>query len=255
MAHEGRNNFKANVAIVISANRGIGRSTALALAERGVDLIITFRSNRAEAKKVINSIEKIGQKAVALHLDIGAVDTFARFVTKIQQALRAHWDAERFSYLVNNTGHITLGTTTDLTDADFDGLADVHLQGVFFLTQHLRPLIADGGRIVNISNGLARLTAPGMVASGPMKDAMETLASHMTKELGPRGNADAAIATDFGGLIGDKPEIRKDGASITTLGQAGQSDDIGEMIATLLLSDADQWLNAPRIEVPGGVKF
>ncbi len=139
MPSEDIQNSRANVAIVIGANRGLGRSTALALAERGVDLIITFRSNRAEAKDLIRTIGDLGQKAVAFHLDIGAVDTFVSFATKVQRALRDHWRAQRFSYLVNNTGHVAVGPTAGLTEADFEGLSDVHLKGVFLLTQHLRP--------------------------------------------------------------------------------------------------------------------
>lgn len=256
MSSEYNNSSKANVAIVIGANRGLGRSTALALAERGVDLIITFRSNRAEAKDLVKMIATLGQKAVAFHLDIGAVDTFLKFAKKVQQALRDHWGAERFSYLVNNTGHVAVGPTAGLTEADFEGLSDVHLKGVFLLTQHLRPLIADGGRIINVSSGLTRFTAPGMAASGPMKSALETLTYHMAKELGPRDIKAGTTATDVGsGIIGDNPEMQKDSASITALGRTGQTDDIGKMIATLLVSDADRWVNAPRIEVPGSVKF
>jgi NAD(P)-dependent dehydrogenase (short-subunit alcohol dehydrogenase family) len=255
MPSEDNNSTNANVAIVIGANRGLGRSTALALAERGVDLIITFRSNRAEAKDLVKMIATLGQKAVAFHLDIGAVDTFLRFAKKVQQALRDHWGAERFCYLVNNTGHVAVGPTAGLTEADFEGLSDVHLKGVFLLTQHLRPLIADGGRIINVSSGLTRFTAPGMAASGPMKGALETLTYHMAKEFGPRDVTAGTTATDFGsGIIGDNPEMQKDSASITALGRTGQTDDIGKMIATLLVSDADRWVNAPRIEVPDSVK-
>lgn len=256
MLSEDNNSPTANVAIVIGANRGLGRSTALALAERGVDVIITFRSNRAEAKALIKTIGNIGQKAVAFHLDIAALDTFLGFAKKVQQALRNHWGAERFSYLVNNTGHVAAGPTAGLTEADFEGLSDIHLKGVFLLTQHLRPLIADGGRIINVSSGLTRFTAPGMAAAGPMKGALETLTYQMAKELGPGGATAGTTAMDLGAsIIGDDPEMQKGSASITPLGRTGQTDDIGKMIATLLVADADRWANAQRIEVPGNVKL
>lgn len=242
----------ANVAVVIGANRGVGRSTALALARRGVDVIITFRSNRAEARDVTKTIGRLGRKAIALRLDISARETFGAFTLKVRQLLHDHWDAERFSFLVNNTGHIAAGATSDLTEANFDERADVHLQGVFFLTQHLRTLIRDGGRIVNLSTGLAHLTASGTVASTPVKGVIETLAGHMAQELGPRGH----VAGTTGADAGDSPacsstEIPRPDAAIAMLGRKGQLDDTGEMIAELLLSDADQWTNAQRIRIPG----
>lgn len=253
MTHVESASAGANVAIVIGANRGVGRSTALALARRRVDVILTFRSNRAEAKDVVKTIESLGRKALALRLDVGAADTFTDFAERLRQILRAHWGAERFSYLVNNTGHIAAEAASDLTEARFKERADIHLQGVFFLTQHLRPLIADGGRIVNISSGLARLNASGGVASTPIKGAIEALASHMSEEFGPYGDAAGRLATDFvGSLASDNRALQKGGASITTLGRTGQSDEAGDSIAALLLSDADQWASAPRISVPGG---
>jgi NAD(P)-dependent dehydrogenase (short-subunit alcohol dehydrogenase family) len=129
---------------------------------------------------------------------------------------------------------------------------------VFFLTQKLLPLIADGGRIVNISSGLTRFAFPGSSAYASMKGAVEVMSRYMAKELGPRGIAvnvvaPGAIETDFrGGALRSNPEVQKHVASVTALGRTGQPDDIGPMIASLL-SDDNRWVNGQRIEVSGGM--
>jgi NAD(P)-dependent dehydrogenase (short-subunit alcohol dehydrogenase family) len=128
---------------------------------------------------------------------------------------------------------------------------------VFFLTQKLLPLINEGGRIVNTSSGLTRITVPGSGAYASMKGAVEVLTRYLAKELGPRGIAvntvaPGAIATDFsGGMVRDNPELNKRIADMTALGRVGVPDDIGPMIASLL-SHENRWVNGQRIEVSGG---
>jgi NAD(P)-dependent dehydrogenase (short-subunit alcohol dehydrogenase family) len=128
---------------------------------------------------------------------------------------------------------------------------------VFFLTQRLLPLINDGGRIVNISSGLARFTLPELSAYASIKGAVEVLTRYLAKELGGRGIAvntvaPGAIATDFsGGMVRDNLELNKRIADMTALGRVGVPDDIGPMIASLL-SDENRWVNGQRIEVSGG---
>jgi NAD(P)-dependent dehydrogenase (short-subunit alcohol dehydrogenase family) len=136
-------------------------------------------------------------------------------------------------------------------------MVNIHLKGVFFLTQKLLPLMNDGGRIVNLSSGLTRFTAPGYAAYASMKGAIEVLTKYMAKELGARQIAvntiaPGAIETDFsGGGVRDNPEINKYIASQTALGRVGLPDDIGGAIASLLSQD-NKWVNAQRIEVSGG---
>jgi NAD(P)-dependent dehydrogenase (short-subunit alcohol dehydrogenase family) len=168
------------------------------------------------------------------------------------------WGRDRFDYLVNNAGTSFHAPLWETTEEDFDSLCNIHFKGVFFLTQKLLPLINDGGRIVNISSGLARFTYPGSSAYAAMKGAVEVLTRYMAKELGPRGIAvntvaPGAIATDFsGGIVRDNPEVNRQIASFTALGRAGLPDDIGPMIAALL-SEENRWVNAQRIEVSGGM--
>jgi NAD(P)-dependent dehydrogenase (short-subunit alcohol dehydrogenase family) len=247
------------IAIVTGGSRGLGRNTAVHLARSGTDVIVTYNSNRAEADSAVAEIEALGRRAVALQLDAGAVATFDAFVESIRSVL-AGWGRERFDFLVNNAGTSLHASIAETTEEDFDKLCNVHLKGVFFLTQKLLPLIEDGGRIVNISSGLARFALPGSSAYGAMKGAVEVLTRYMAKELGPRGIAvntvaPGAIQTDFsGGIVRDNPEVNRMVASLTALGRAGLPDDIGPMIASLL-SEANRWVNGQRIEVSGGMQL
>lgn len=245
------------IAIITGGSRGLGRNTAIHLARRGVDLIFTYHSNRTEATSLIREIEAMGRKGAAFRLDTGDVGSFDVFVGEVRDALEA-WARERFDYLVNNAGNSLHADFAATTEAQFDEIVNVHFKGVFFLTQKLLPLINDGGRIVNISSGLARFAFPGSSAYGAAKGAVEVLTRYLAKELGPRritANvvAPGAIQTDFsGGMVRDNPEINKSVAERTALGRAGLPDDIGPMIAALL-SEENRWVNGQRIEVSGGM--
>jgi NAD(P)-dependent dehydrogenase (short-subunit alcohol dehydrogenase family) len=248
---------QSKIALVTGSSRGLGKSTALNLARTGVDTIVTYHSNAAEAAKVVAEIESLGAKAIALQLDTANTKTFDDFVEKVQQSLQEKWQTDRFDFLVNNAGTGTYASFVDTTEADFDHLMNIHVKGVFFLTQKLLPLINDGGRIVNLSTGLTRIILPGYAAYASMKGAIETLTLYMAKELGSRQIAvnvvaPGAIETDFGGGgVRDNPDLNKFLASQTALGRVGLPDDIGGAIASLLSTD-NQWVNAQRIEVSGG---
>lgn len=244
------------IAIITGASRGLGRNTAIHLAQRGVDIIFTFRANESAAQSLMREIEAGGRRAAAFPLDSGDVSAFDHFVEQVRTTLRT-WGRERFDYLVNNAGHSLHKPFEQTTEAEFDRIVNVHFKGVYFLTQKLLPLLNDGGRIVNISSGLARFVLPGTSAYGAAKGAIEVLTRYLAKELGPRQItvnvvAPGAIATDFSdGRVRDNPEYNRRVAMATALGRAGVPDDIGPMIASLL-SDDNHWVNAQRIEVSGG---
>ena len=245
------------ITLITGASRGLGRNTALSVARQGGDVVITYLSNRDQAEKVVAEIQAIGRKAVALPLDTGNTATFAPFAAQLKAALNETWQRDTFDNLVNNAGHGDYALIGDTTEEQFDRLVNVHFKGVFFLTQKLLPLIADGGRIVNLSSGLTRVSTPGWSAYSAVKGAVEVLSVYMAKELGSRGIAvntvaPGAIETDFfGGAVRDTPEFNKFFADITALGRVGGADDIGPMIASLL-SENNRWVNAQRIEVSGG---
>ena len=250
-------NTGTKIAIVTGGSRGLGRNTVINLARRGVNSLFTYRANRAEADKVVSLVAEAGQKAIALPLDTGKVNTFGAFVEQVRKSL-PELGAERFDFLVNNAGTSNHTPFEQTTEEELDGLYNVHFKGVFFLTQKLLPLINDGGRIVNISSGLTRVAFPGSGSYASMKGAVEVLTRYLAKELGPRKIAvntvaPGAVATDFsGGMVRDNPEINKRVAEATALGRAGVPDDIGPMIASLLSED-NRWVNAQRIEVAGGM--
>ncbi|MEG4988409.1 SDR family oxidoreductase [Microcoleus sp. BR0-C5] len=248
---------KTKIALVTGASRGLGKNTALTLARKGVDVIVTYHNSEEDAQNVVSAIAEIGAKAVALQLDTSNTKTFDGFVEQVKQSLQDKWQTENFDYLVNNAGFGVHASFADTTEDDFDRLMNIHVKGVFFLTQKLLPLINDGGRIVNISSGLARFALPGYAAYASMKGAIEVLTRYMAKELGQRQIAvnvvaPGAIETDFnGGAVRDNPEINNFIASQTALGRVGLPDDIGGAIAALL-SEENRWVNAQRIEVSGG---
>lgn len=246
-----------SIALVTGASRGLGRATALSIARSGGDVIVTYQRRADEANAVVAEIEAMARKARALQLDTGDAGSFAAFAQALRVALRETWQRDTFDHLVNNAGHGDHALIADTTEAQFDALVNVHFKGVFFLTQTLLPLIGDGGRIVNLSSGLTRVSFPGYAAYAAVKGAVEVLTRYMAKELGARGIAvntvaPGAIETDFGGgAVRDNPEINKLFAEMTALGRAGVPDDIGPMIASLL-SESHRWVNAQRIEVSGG---
>jgi NAD(P)-dependent dehydrogenase (short-subunit alcohol dehydrogenase family) len=249
----------SKIAIVTGGSRGIGRNTVLCLAKRGVRSIFTYNSNRIEAERTVTLAAEAGARAIARQLDTGNVGSFDGFTEQVRDVL-AEMNAERFDYLVNNAGISSAASLESITEAEMDALYNVHFKGVLFLTHKLLPLMNDGGRIVNISSGLARIAGRNRIGYGSIKAAVETLTRYMALELGPRRIAanvvaPGAIATDFsGGIVRDNPEVNKMIADHTALGRAGVPDDVGPVIAGLL-SDDFGWVNAQRIEVAGGIQI
>lgn len=248
---------KTKIALVTGASRGLGKNTALALAKKGIDVIVTYRSSEVEANSVVSAIAAIGSQAVALQLDTSNTKTFNEFVAQVKQILQDRWHTEQFDFLVNNAGTGIYAPFAETTEEDFDHMMNTHVKGVFFLTQKLLPLIKDGARIVNLSTGLARSPLPGYAAYASAKGAIEVLTRYMAKELGARQIAvntvaPGALETDFGGgAVRDNPELNQFIASQTALGRVGIPDDIGGAISALLSED-NRWVNAQRIEVSGG---
>lgn len=246
------------ITLVTGGSRGLGRNTALHLAAQGHDIILSYRSQAAEAASAVAEIQALGRHAVALQLDTGHSERFAEFAAAVQATLAHTWQRERFDHLVNNAGLGIHAGLMDTTEAQFDELFRVHLKGVFFLSQKLLPLMNDGGRIINVSTGLTRFALPGYGAYAAMKGAVEVLSRYMAKELGPRGIAvnvvaPGAIETDFGGgVVRDNAGVNGFIASQTALGRVGLPDDIGGVVAALL-SPGTGWINGQRIEASGGM--
>lgn len=248
----------SKIAIVTGGSRGLGRNMVLCLAQKGIAVILTYHNKKAEAEQVVRQIESGGHQAHALQLDVSNCSSFAAFADEVNKVLGEKWHRDSFDYLVNNAGSGVHAPFAETTEEQFDLMMNIHLKGVYFLTQKLLPLMADKGRIINISSGLTRFALPGYSAYATMKGAVETLTRYLAKELGPRGIAvnvvaPGAIETDFGGgLVRDNKEINNFVAGQTALGRVGLPEDIGGVVASLL-SDDNRWVNAQRIEASGGM--
>jgi NAD(P)-dependent dehydrogenase (short-subunit alcohol dehydrogenase family) len=247
---------RGGVAIVTGGSRGLGKNMVQSIAGRGTDVIFTYQSNKAAADGLVAEGEGMGRRAAALQLDVGDAGTFDAFAEQVRGVLR-EWGAERFDFLVNNAGIGVYASIADTTEAQFDQLMDLHVKGPFFLTQRLLPLISDGGRIVNVSTGLARFVTAGFAAYASAKGAVEVMTRYLAQELGPRGIAvnviaPGAIETDFGGgVVRDNQEMNEMVAAHTALGRAGLPGDIGGVVASLLSPEMG-WVNAQRVEASGG---
>jgi len=246
------------IALITGGSRGLGKNAALKLAAEGTGIILTYQQNAQDAENVVEEITANGGKAAALQLNVGEIAQFAGFVDRVKEQLKTIWQRDSFDYLLNNAGAGLSASFAETTEAQFDQMVEMHFKGPFFLTQSLLPLIKNGGRILNVSTGLARFCQPGRAAYASVKGAMEVLTRYQAKELGARGIAvniiaPGAIETDFsGGAVRDNPEVNHYIASQTALGRAGLPDDIGDAIAALL-SDKLGWMTAQRIEVSGGM--
>lgn len=246
------------IALITGGSRGLGKNTAFAFAQKGIDVIITYNKQKEQAAAVVNELERSGCQATALQLDVSQVASFPSFTVQLSAVLKEKWQREQFDFLINNAGLGVNAPFDSTTQEQFDILLGVHFKGVFFLTQTLSGLIADNGGIVNFSTGLARFCLPGYSAYAAMKGAVEVLTKYLAKELGHRKIrvnviAPGAIDTDFNKeALAAHPEMRDYISAQTALGRLGQPGDIGGVVAALCTNEMG-WVNAQRIEVSGGM--
>jgi NAD(P)-dependent dehydrogenase (short-subunit alcohol dehydrogenase family) len=255
------------IALVTGGNRGLGRAIVEALAAGGIDVVFTYRAHEQEAKEVVEAVTARGRHAEAMRLDTMRVADFARFADDLRDVLRRHWQRDSFDILVNNagfSGNTVLGATDEET---IDQLFTVHYKGVYLLTQALAtaaepatPLLADRGRIVNLSTGLARFVTAPYAVYASMKGAIEVLTRYWAAELGPRGIAvntiaPGPVATDFaGGYLRASEQAQQGISAMTALGRVAQAGDIGPAVAALV-SEGTGWITGQRIEASGGFRL
>lgn len=250
-------NNQTKIALVTGGSRGLGKNMALALAGKGIDVMITYHSNETEAQKVVEAIQQLGRKATSFQLDTSNTALFEGFFNQVSVYLNEQYGKPNFDFLVNNAGTALYASAAETTEEQMMQIFNIHYKGVFFLTQKALALLNDGGGIVNISSGLTRLTYPGYSVYGSLKTAVETYSRYLAQELGKRKIrvnvvAPGAIETDFGGgMVRDNKDINAHIAGITALGRVGLPDDIGGIVAFLCTEDAG-WINAQRLEVSGG---
>ena len=246
------------IALITGGSRGLGKNSALQLAKKGFDVIITFQSQKEEAEKTVNEIIAEGRKASFVQLDLSNISSFDTFAKNIENTLKNDFGTDKFDALVNNAGSGYHATISETTEAGFDAMSDIHLKAPFFLTQKLLPLLNDGGSIVNTSSGLSRFSYSGYAAYAIMKAGIDGLTRYQAVEFGSRkirvnSVAPGAIETDFGGgFVRDNKELNDMISNMTPLGRVGKPDDIGSVVA-FLCSDESKWVNGQRIEASGGI--
>lgn len=244
----------SKVIVITGASRGIGASTALEAARRGLGVILTYNTNPDAARTVVRQIESLGGRAVALPLDVGAVQTFPDFRAAVERALAATWNTTGLDGLVNNAGYGLFQAIESVTEAQFDGLFNVHLKGPFFLTQALLPLLQPGSAIVNLTSATTRIATAGVAPYASFKGGLQVLTRYMAKEFGERrirvnSVSPGPIRTDLGGGLNEEFEALL--SSQTALGRVGEPHEVARVIASLLTEDGG-WVNAQDIEVSGG---
>lgn len=250
-------NAKNKIAVITGGSRGLGKNMAIAIAKKGIDVVVTYNSNKEKADEVVSEIESLGQNAFAFQLDTRNVSTFDAFINEVTGYLQEETGSPNFDFVINNAGTALYAPITEVTENQVEEIFDIHYKGVFFLTQKALPYINNGGGIINVSSGLTRMTLPGSSVYASAKTAVETFTRYLAKELGERkirANvvAPGAIETDFGGgRTRDNKDINAMIAGYTALGRVGLPDDIGGVVAFLCTEDA-YWINAQRIEVSGG---
>jgi len=251
---------KSKIALITGGSRGLGRDMALRIAEKGIDVIITYNSREEDAQNVVKLVQEKGRKAAALQLNTGDIKSFDVFFAQLKKVLTDTFNATGFDFLINNAGVGRNAPFAEVPEQMFDELMNIHFKGVYFLTQGALALMNDGGGIINISSGHTRVTIPRYSAYGSMKAAVEAVTRYWAAELAPRGIrsnviAPGAIATDFsGGVVRDNPEVNKFVREMTALGRTGVPEDIGGVVAFLCTDDA-RWITAQRIEVSGGMRI
>jgi NAD(P)-dependent dehydrogenase (short-subunit alcohol dehydrogenase family) len=252
--------MSTKIALVTGGSRGLGKDMALSIAKKGIDVLLTYRSNEGQAKEVVQEIEKLGQRAAMLPLDMTDFAQLDSFVANITATLQSKWNVAHFDFLINNAGMGATVPFAEVTAALFDDFLNVHFKGVYFLTQKTLPLLNDGGSIVNISSGTTRFCVPGYSVYASMKGAVETFTKYLAKELGTRGItaniiAPGPIETDFNNAgIRSNPQMKTALGALSPLNRVGNADDIGGVVAFLCTPDA-KWINGQRIEVSGGINI
>ncbi len=246
------------IAVVTGGSRGLGKDMAISIAKKGIDVIITYRSKETEALEVVKQIESMGQKAIALHLDMSLFSSLDTFVNTVKETLKIKWNTTSFDFLINNAGMGATVPFMDVTEELFTDFLNVHFKGIYFLTQKCVPILNTGGRIINISTGTTRFSNPGYSVYASMKGAIEVFTKYLAKELGAKGIganvvAPGPVETDFNnGFIRSNPQVKAMMGTLSPLGRVGAADDIGSVVAFLCTDDA-KWINGQRIEVSGGI--
>jgi 3-oxoacyl-[acyl-carrier protein] reductase len=246
-------NLNGKTALVTGASRGVGRSSALKLAEAGACVLVHYGRSTKEADGVVAEIRQAGGRAEAVSADLAAPDGAHKLAEQTRRIV-----GERLDILVANAGVSKVAAIEDTTVADFDNLFAVNVRAPFFLVQQLLPIMSEGSSIVLVSSLAAHAVVGTIPAYAATKGAVDTLVKHFASVLGPRGirvNAVApgVVATDMSNFA--KTDQGRDYAiGLQALKRLAQPDDIAGAVAFLASSDA-RWITGDTVHVDGGSKL
>jgi 3-oxoacyl-[acyl-carrier protein] reductase len=242
--------LSGKTALVTGASRGIGRSTALALAKAGAQVLVHYGNSAAEADEVVRQIRAAGGRADAVGADHGVADAPHKLAAQVRKIVGG-----RLDILVANSGVTASVTIEDTAVEEFDRLFAVNVRAPFFLVQQLLPILGTGSSIALLSSLAAHASAGTLSAYAATKGAVDTLVKYFAAALGERGirvNAAApgVVATGMSSFA--KTDAGRDFTlSLQALKRIAQLDDIGDAI-TFLASDAARWITGDTIRVDGG---
>jgi len=173
------------IALVTGGSRGLGKDMALSLAKKGIDVILTYNTKKAEAEKVVSQIGRSGRKAVALKSDVSDIKSIDNFISELLLSLQTNWNINKFDYLINNAGIGATLPIPQVTVEAFDNLMNIHFKGVYFLTQKSLPNMNDNGGVVLISSGTTRFCVPGYSLYSSLKGAVGSIHKVCRKRIWP----------------------------------------------------------------------
>jgi 3-oxoacyl-[acyl-carrier protein] reductase len=245
--------ISGKTALVTGASRGIGRASALALAQGGAQVVVHYGRGKAEAEAVVAEMRKAGGRADVVAADLAAPDGAHKLAKQVRDIV-----GDRLDILVANAGVSKAASIEDTTVEDFDTLFAVNVRSPFFLIQQMLPILGNGGSIVFVSSLAARAAVGALSAYAATKGAVDTLVKHFAAALGPRGIRVNAVApgvveTDMSNFT--KTDAGRDFAlSMQALQRLAQPEDIGAVIAFLASDDA-RWITGDTVRVDGGSKL
>ena len=248
--------LSGKTALVTGGSRNIGRETALALGRLGADVIVTYNTNAEGGARTVADLEGMGRRAKAVQANLTGTDAVDELVGEVR-SFADGLGRSGLDILVNNAGTLRLKTFDQVTQDDLDAIYRTNYKSVFFLTQALAEHMSDGGRIVNLGSGTARIAFAPLIAYGPFKAALQSLTLYWASHLGGRGITVNAVAPgglddDFNGpLFEAMPQARDFITGNTALGRIGVPTDIAGVIAFLCRPEAG-FVSGAVIPVDGG---